>query len=309
MLKTLRLCFSLISRQTLLATYRHFYLWSPSGNFILHMPAVLSQLSQCKMKPACAKIPLHSPHTLGRRQLNTTQSGVHSCTDQYCHSFSLFPTFPHPSACLRNGIFWQMNWFLFLLWARSGVTKLQWELSHTAGDEHQPREAERDSPPAPALSQEPCKARVALQLRCPTQGCKWCRSRAKGWISDTWRIPNINKTNCINQIFSFWNASCSKCKNLNNYPWDKYHKVYLYFPLGFILCSLIYTTFSFLKTLYEPHALSVYFYGIAVGVGWSCICIQGRTQVTAIMPNLLEHWVFKSDYYNVYSSHNPQIAW
>lgn len=28
-----------------------------------------------------------------------------------------------------------------------------------------------------------------------------------------------------------------------------------------------------------------------------------------IMPNLLEHSVFKSDYYNVYSSHNPQIAW
>lgn len=61
--------------------------------------------------------------------------------------------------------------------------------------------------------------------------------------------------------------------------------------------------------LYEPHAFSVYFYGIAIGVGWNCICIQGRIQLAIIMPNLLERWVFKSYYYDVYSSHNPQIAW
>lgn len=63
--KTLHLCFSLISRQALPATHRDFYLWSPSGNFTLHMTSVLSQLSQCKMKPVCVKEPLHRPHTLG----------------------------------------------------------------------------------------------------------------------------------------------------------------------------------------------------------------------------------------------------
>lgn len=132
MFKTLHLCFSLISRQALLAAHRHFYLWS--GNFILRMPSVLSQLSQCRMKAACVGYPSRAL-TLGRRQLNTTHSGVHSCTDQYCHSFSLFPDFPLPSSfsCLRNGGFGQMGWILFLLWTRSGAPKPPLELLHTAG--------------------------------------------------------------------------------------------------------------------------------------------------------------------------------
>lgn len=99
------------------------------------MPSVFSRLSQCKTEPACVKIPLHSPHTLGRRQLNTACSGVHSCTDQCCHSFSWFPAFPLPSAFSFLGMvdFGKWTGFFFLLWARSGVTKPQLELLHTAG--------------------------------------------------------------------------------------------------------------------------------------------------------------------------------
>lgn len=40
-------------------------------------------------------------------------------------------------------------------------------------------------------------------------------------------------------------------------------------------------------------------------LGMDEIAFAFKAELNSLMPNLLEHQVFKSDYYNVYSSHSP----